>query len=243
MPLLTLLMLAHGLLTLSSQPEAKVKQYRVTLRVVRPVLKKVPSVEEVKTNIAYSNLTNAEFHPKSPNSDKEILQKLNKSCPFFKFDRVINKTTFTLSSDTLWQAPKGFSLHDFKIALIQNNPKLLDEESNAASPSNAPTPPGLVPLPKGVQPPISPRFSAPVLKKIADEGRVVLYLNATLNSIENGKMRTYLKLAGPHIIEINATTAIIYNFNNFARERNGKPAYVMINPTDAILLSLAEVKP
>ncbi|MCX6379185.1 MAG: hypothetical protein NT023_06860 [Armatimonadetes bacterium] len=222
----------------TTQNAQSIKRYQVTLRVIRPTWRKQPTVEEMKTGRGkYTAVLSNIFHPKDLNSDVELLSKLNKFNPEFKFEKFQNKRSFTLAADTIWVAPKDFSLNDFQFALIQNKLELLDMNRPAAGTvitlgKPIPTPHPSLSTPQSQYPPN-------VRKQIEEDGKVILMRTATLNSLVEGKKREYLRIlgGGAYIIEKNATTCITYQVN--AYWINGKVAF---NPSDVVLLTVSDAK-
>ncbi len=240
------------LLALTGNPQANrlapnqsthlVKRYQVTLRVIRPTWRKQPTVDEMKSSRGqYGNIISGVFHPKYLDSDSEMLNKLNKHSPEFKFDRFLNKTSFILAADTVWTAPKDFSLNDFQLAFVQNKVELVDVTSPASGPIVGLGKPN--PTSQSQFPQYSKEYPPAVRKQIEEDGKVILTRTATLNSLVEGKKREYSRmLGGGYVIEKNATTCIIYNLNVYTFAVKGKKPQVVFNPSDIVLLTVSDAK-
>lgn len=226
MPIWNLLFLWGTYVVAQPKPTVATTTYSVIVRVLRPVWRKTPSVAEIKKMPgAYGNLTNTVFHPKNLNSDTEILSKLNKANPLFKFDKVNKKEKFTLVADTVWAPPKGFSLHNFDFAIIENSPTLLDRSSSK----------------NGIKSAYSVKYPPDVIQKLRKEGQVVLGVRATLNCLVGGKPLPYLEIAGPMVLETEATVCLIYNLVGYLDTSNPQKPVVVSRPADIVLVSITEV--
>lgn len=110
-----------------AKPQEPVKRYKVIVRVVRPTLTKTPDVQEARANLGkYSHIANSVFHPKNPESDEELLKKLNKHNPQFKFDRIISKRVLEVEADALWDIPAEISPHHIRLAIVDKNLQVMD---------------------------------------------------------------------------------------------------------------------
>jgi hypothetical protein len=218
------------------------KQYAITLRVIVPVLKKIPTVAEFQSNMKRYNFLDAQIHLKSKTpekQDEEILGRLRKQFSLFQFPKIIKRHSFTFNADTLWSAPKDFCMHDITLAIIQNNPKLMDDK--AASPPTKPEPAGIRAVPKTTTFFLSHRYPPATLKRMTEEGKLLLYLNARWSCVENKRKYVFLSGKGPYELENNITTCINPNQRNMLETSEDKSKKVIITSTELVVMSIKEI--
>ncbi|MCX6380264.1 MAG: hypothetical protein NT023_12455 [Armatimonadetes bacterium] len=215
-----------------------VKKYRVIIRVVRPELAKMPSVKEARANMGkYAAVSNGVFHPKNPESDEELLKKLNKHNPQFKFSRILTKRTIEAEADKLWDVPEDMTQHSIRLAIVDKSSEIMDMRRQELLKS---TNPEEANRGKSLQN-LSLLYPANELQEMKADNKTLLYIHhAALNSrYENRAVSVSGSESGARIIENRPTFCLTNALYCMLMGNNGVFKFQWA-PTDVVILTILD---
>ena len=219
-----------------AKPQGKSKKYKVIIRVVRPHLLKQPTPQEAQSNMsAYSFIANGVFHLKDPVSDTELLRKLNKHNPQFKFDHVLAKQTLEVEADKLWDVPESMTLHKIRSAIVDKNNAIMDtkrQELLKSANSDEVRQGKLIPD-------LHQMYTPEIVQKVKAENKTLLYTYHTLLKSRYGNKVVDVSSSLNGVVLVEDGTTFCFTSALYFRVMGKNNVFTVESaPTDVVILTI-----